>query len=93
MVNDRGSLSCIDVQTGQFVWQEKLKGNFGSSPVYADGRIYFSNKKGETTVIREGREYKVLASNLLDEGFMASPAIKGNSFIMRTKTHLYRIEK
>jgi outer membrane protein assembly factor BamB len=93
MVNDQGKLSCIDAKTGQFIWQEKLNGQFGSSPVYADGRIYFSNKKGVTTVIQEGREFKVLSSNVLNEGFMASPAIKGNSFIMRTKTHLYRIGK
>jgi outer membrane protein assembly factor BamB len=91
MVNDKGKVSCIDARTGQFVWQDKLKGNFGASPVYADGHIYFSNKKGETTVIQEGRDYKILSSNQLDEGFMASPSIKGNSIILRTKTHLYRI--
>jgi outer membrane protein assembly factor BamB len=91
MVNDQGKLSCIDAKTGRFIWQEKLKGQFGSSPVYADGRIYFSNKKGETTVIPEGREYRVLSLNVLDEGFMASPAIKGNAFILRTRTHLYRV--
>ncbi|MFC1538940.1 PQQ-binding-like beta-propeller repeat protein [Candidatus Latescibacterota bacterium] len=93
MINDRGKLSCIDAKTGDFVWQENLKGQFGASPVYANGRIYFSNKKGETTVISEGREYKVQSTNLLDEGFLASPAIKGNSFIIRSKTHLYRIGK
>ena len=91
MVNDRGKLSCVDAKTGQFIWQERLKGQFGASPVYADGRIYFSDKKGKTTVISEGKEFRVLASNVLDEGFMASPAIKGNSLILRTKTHLYRV--
>ncbi len=91
MVNDRGKLSCIDAKTGQFIWQEKLEGRFGASPVYANGRIYFSNKKGETTVLSEGRACKVLSSNVLNEGFMASPAIKGNSLILRTKTHLYKV--
>jgi len=85
MYKDRGKLSCIDTKTGEFVWQENLKGNFGASPVYAEGHIYFNNKKGETTVIAEGREYQLLSSNVLDEGFMASPAVKGNSFILRTK--------
>jgi outer membrane protein assembly factor BamB len=93
MVNDNGRLSCIDAGTGKFIWQEKLKGRFGASPVYANERIYFSNKKGETTVISEGKEYKVLSKNFLDAGFMASPSITGNSFILRTKTHLYRVGK
>ncbi|MFC1551046.1 PQQ-binding-like beta-propeller repeat protein [Candidatus Latescibacterota bacterium] len=93
MTSDRGNVSCIDAKTGKFIWQESLDGQFGASPVIAGGRIYFSNKKGETTVIAEGREFKVLSVNVLDEGFLASPAVKGNSFIMRSKTHLYRIEK
>ncbi len=93
MVSDQGKLSCIDAKTGQLIWEEKLKGQFGASPVYAASRIYFSNKKGETTVISEGKEFSVLSSNVLNEGFLASPAIKGNSFIMRTKTHLYRIRE
>jgi len=91
MVNDKGKLSCIDAGTGEFVWKETLKGNFGASPIYAQGNIYFSNKKGTTTVIREGREFKVQATNILDEGFMASPAIKDNSLILRTKTHIYKV--
>ncbi|NQT27863.1 PQQ-like beta-propeller repeat protein [candidate division KSB1 bacterium] len=91
MVNDKGQLSCIDARTGQFIWRENLKGEFGASPVYADGQIFFCNKKGVTTVIPEGREYGVISSNGLDAGFLASPAIKGNSFILRTRTHLYRV--
>lgn len=93
MVNDNGKLSCLNAGTGKFIWQQKLKGRFGSSPVYANGRIYFSSKKGETTVISEGKEYKVLSKNILDAGFMASPSITGNSFILRTKTHLYKVGK
>jgi outer membrane protein assembly factor BamB len=93
MVSDRGEVSCVDAKTGRVIWQEELEGQFGACPVYADGRIFFSNKKGVTTVIAEGREFKVLSTNVLDEGFLASPAIRENAFIMRTKTHLYRIEE
>ena len=34
-----------------------------------------------------------LDENKLDEGFFASPAVAGKSLLLRTKTHLYRIEK
>jgi len=37
-------------------------------------------------------EYRQLAVNHLDEGFMASPAASGSALYLRTKTHLYRIE-
>ena len=39
-----------------------------------------------------GRTYKVLAKNDLDGGFMSSPAMAAPALILRTKTHLYRIE-
>jgi outer membrane protein assembly factor BamB len=44
-------------------------------------------------VIEAGRSFKVLSENLLDDGFMASPAVVGNALILRTRTHLYRIEE
>jgi hypothetical protein len=70
-----------------------LEGEYGASPVYADGHVYFFNKEGKTTVIKHGRTFKVVATNHLGDGFMASPAIVGKSLILRSKTHLYRIEK
>ena len=38
------------------------------------------------------REYKELARNQLDAGFMASPVVVGDAFLLRTETHLYRVE-
>ena len=46
----------------------------------------------EATVIAAGREFKVLATNQLGDGFMSSPAVLGNSLVLRSKTHLYRID-
>jgi outer membrane protein assembly factor BamB len=93
MVNNDGVGSCMEAETGKLVWQERIGGRYSSSPVYSNGRIYFSNQKGKTTVIKAGRTFEVLAVNQLDDGFMASPAVVESSLIMRTKTHLYRIEK
>jgi outer membrane protein assembly factor BamB len=93
MVSDQGVVSCLESGTGKLLWQESIGGRYMSSPVYAGGRLYFSNYNGKTTVIKAGRTFEVLAVNQLDDGFMASPAVVGNSLIMRTKTHLYRIEK
>jgi outer membrane protein assembly factor BamB len=44
-------------------------------------------------VIAPGREFNKLAENELEAGCMASPAVAGNALFVRTKTHLYRIEK
>ena len=85
-------ITCLDAATGDTVWNERVGGKFAASPIYADGRIYFFDQQGVTTVIKPGRTLQVLATNTLADGFMASPAASGKAFYLRTKTSLYRIE-
>ena len=91
-VADEAFLNCLDAATGQVVWSERIGGKFAASPIYADGRIYFFDRAGLATVIKPGRELKVLATNKLDDGFMASPAVSGKALYLRTLTNLYRVE-
>ncbi len=96
MVNqDGGIVTCLDAKTGEQLWSERLPGlgNHSASPTYADGRLYFFNENGHGLVLEAGRQFKVLAENKLDAGCMASPAIAGQALFVRTKTHLYRLEK
>lgn len=93
MVSDDGVVCAIDARTGAEVWKDRLDGSYSASPIYADGRIYFFNRDAVTTVIEPGRQFRVLAVNRLDrEQVMASPAVAGKAFFLRTRTHLYRIE-
>ncbi len=92
MIDDGGIASCLEAKTGAEDWRERVGGNYSASPVYADGRIYFFSEEGKTTVIETGRQFKKLAENKLEGGFMSSPAIAGRAFFLRTKQHLYRIE-
>ena len=92
-IDDGGVASCLDARTGTEIWRERVGGNYSASPVCAEGRIYFFSEDGRTTVIEAGRKFNVLAENKLDDGFMSSPAIAGKAFFLRTRTHLYRIER
>lgn len=89
---DEAFLTCLDAATGQTVWSERIGGKFAASPIYADGRIYWFDRSGLATVIQPGRALKILATNKLDDGFMASPAVAGKALYLRTLTHLYRVE-
>lgn len=91
IVNDAGIASCLDARTGQRYWQQRLGGNYSASPVFADGRIYFTSEEGLSTVIAPGREYRQLATNRLDGDALASLAVSDASIFIRTGTHLYRI--
>jgi outer membrane protein assembly factor BamB len=92
MINDVGIVTCLEAKTGQEVWKSRLNGAYSASPIAAGGRIYVFSEEGKATVLEAGREFKVLAENVLDDGFMASPAVDGNALILRTRTHVYRIE-
>ena len=93
MVNDSGIVTCLDAKDGSEVWRSRVPDSYSASPISAEGRIYFFSEDGRTTVIEAGREYKVLAENMLDDGFMSSPAVDGRALYLRTKSHLYRIER
>jgi len=92
MVSDDGLVTCVEAKTGQQVWHQRIGGNYAASPIYGDGRIYFCNQQGKTTVLKPGRTCEVLATNTLADGLMASPTVSGKALFLRTKTHLYRIE-
>lgn len=90
--SDRGMASCIDIASGETLWQERLGADVCASLLHTEGRVYYFDRDGKTTVIAPGREFKKLAESRLDKGFMASPAVVGDALLLRTETHLYRIE-
>jgi len=93
MVSDDGAVTCLEPATGERVWRERIGGQYAASPICGDGRLYFFNQQGKATVLKPGRAFQPLATNTLATGLMASPAVTGKALILRTKTHLYRIEE
>lgn len=93
VTSETGILSRIDATSGKIEDHLALKDHFSASGVYADGHLYFVSEEGRTFVVKPGPEMAVVATNQLDDGFMASPALDGSSLYLRTKSHLYRIEK
>lgn len=93
MSTDDGIARCLKAEDGEAVWQGRIGKGFSASPLYADGRLYFFDEKGVSTVIQPGDTMQVLAENTLDDGCMGTPAISGKAIFVRTKTSLYRIEE
>jgi outer membrane protein assembly factor BamB len=90
-MTDGGIATCYQVGSGEIVWQERVGGNFCASPVYADGRIYFLNEAGETSVIETGATFKIIARNSLPEKCQASMAVSQGRLFVRTEKHLFCI--
>src|SRR5262245_24437766 len=91
---NNGVLSAFDAKTGKPHYQnQRLDAvpNVFASPVSAQGRIYFTGREGTTLVIRSGPKFQVLATNVLDDAFDASPALVDNEIYMRGLRSLYCI--
>ena len=93
VVSDKGIMTCLDIHDGEVHWTSRLGGNFSSSPLFADGRIYVGNRDGATFVIKPGKDYELLATNQLDGRIFATPAAVDRALYLRTDTALYRLEK
>jgi hypothetical protein len=70
---------------------QRIGGDYSASPVLADGRIYFLSEEGAATVIARGKEFRKLATNVVDGETLASMAVSDGSIFIRTDSQLYRI--
>lgn len=88
-----GIVTCLDAATGTQVWQHRIGGNFASSLVASEGRIYITSSGGVTTVIKPGREYVEIATNELFGETYASLSVYRDSFLLRTNPMLFRLSE
>jgi len=87
-------LTCLDAATGKpYYTQERLEGvtSIYASPIGVNDRIYIAGREGTTLVIEKSTTLKILASNILNDGFDASPAVVGNELFLRGRANLYCI--
>jgi outer membrane protein assembly factor BamB len=91
----KGILTAVDARSGRTHFTARVPGllNVYSSPVAAAGRVYLFGRDGEAIVLRHAPQLEVLASNRLDDGFDASPAIVGDEMYLRGRRFLYAIAR
>lgn len=92
LVADKGVACCLDAKTGKEHWQERIGGNYSSSPLFADGKIYIQSEDGPALVIAPGKTYQKLADAGFKERTLASYAVGEDSLFIRTEKNLYRVQ-
>ncbi len=94
MDGNKEIVSCYDAKTGKpnFTKQKlkEMKGIY-ASPVGAAERVYIVGRNGVIYVLKNSKDFEVLAINKLDDGTHCSPAIVGNEMYLKGKKHLYCI--
>jgi outer membrane protein assembly factor BamB len=88
---DRGVVTCIDAASGKQHWQNRVGGNYSSSPLRVADRVYCVSAEGEVVVLAASKDFQVLGRSSLGEGTRATPAIAGGRMFLRTESHLVAV--
>ena len=94
--SNNGLLTAVDAKTGNphyVATRLDAIPNVFASPAGAAGRIYIPGREGATVVLRHGPKLDIIATNHLDDGFDASPALVDGELYLRGYKHLYCISE
>ena len=65
-LEDGGTLTALDAESGQVIYRERLLGNFFASPLLVDGKLYCLDRDGNMWVVQAGETYKLLRKSELN---------------------------
>jgi len=91
-----GPISCLELATGNTVWEEKIpgaKGGSWSSILLSGDRLYLPLQSGDIAVLKASPKFEVLAVNSLKEKSNSSLAASNGELFFRTEQTLWCIKK
>ncbi len=92
--SNNGVVTSLDINTGKPHYSnQRIDGlsTVYASPVGVADRVYLPGRNGTTAVFSHGPEFKILATNTLDDNIDASPVIIGDELYLRGHNYLYCI--
>jgi outer membrane protein assembly factor BamB len=94
-LHDRGFVTANDARTGREIYgRQRISAEasgFSASPWAYNGRIFALSEDGDTFAFAAGPEFKLIGKNSIEERTLATPAVAGNSLVIRTASNLIRI--
>lgn len=81
---DQGIALCVDMKTGRTIQQKRVAGgNYSSSPILVDGKLYNVSESGEVVVVAATPELEILGRSQLGDHSHASPAVANGRLYLR----------
>lgn len=95
LINNAGVLTCAKKESGEVLWEIRLKGPFSGSPVAGgDGKLYIFSEQGVGQVVDPSGEKGVVSSEVeLGETILCTPALDGEALYIRSDEHLWKFAK
>ncbi len=95
VLTDKGKLACMQVATGEVVWESELEKNrnaYSASPILAGGNLYLVREDGVSFVVKAGDQYELVSRNEIGETMIATPVFVDGKILLRTFDGLYCIQ-
>ena len=93
-LNSAGVLTCGDIDSGKRLWQLRLDGPFGGSPVVADNHLYVFNEEGRVQVVDlSAPEGRIVGEMDLGEMIQCSPAVSNGALYVRSNRRIWKIAR
>ena len=95
MVSNGGVLTCLSTGVGQMVYRKRLPGlgQYVASPVVAGQNLIFVSEEGLLSVVRAGKEFKLLGQLNVKENIRVTPAVGRQNLYLRGDSHLWAFGK
>ena len=92
MLQKDGKLQCVELATGKEVYLNRTySGQHRSSPLYADGHLYFGSNDGHFTVVKAGKDFEIVSTIEMGEAITASAIVSNGTLYIRSYEALYAI--
>jgi outer membrane protein assembly factor BamB len=88
-INSVGVLTCVDVESGDQLWQVRIRGKYWASPVLAGSHIYAVNDAGQLTIVN--KDGQKVSQYQFDGNVLGSPAIADGALYIRGESKLWKV--
>lgn len=89
-----GYLHCLDLKTGEKVWEYDTFAAVWGSPMYLDGHILLGDEDGELAIMKAGREFDEndIREITFGSSIYTTPTIAGGKMYISDRSRLYCIK-
>ncbi len=90
-----GFVHCLDLKTGERVWQHDMLSGVWGSPLAVDGKVFIGNEDGTLTIFKAGgTEAEVLAeiSTVNYSSIYSTPTFANGNMYLTDRTRLYSVK-
>lgn len=93
LLDTGGTLTCVDRENGEILWEEDYDSEFNSTPILVGDLLYLIGLEGQSWIVRPGPDGpETVGEGNLGQECVTSPAPQDGCFFVRGKTHLFKIE-